>query len=88
MHNQSINQSNFYSANNPGKAKLSDTTPESVFNSKIEETVPQHQQAIGHAGVYGGMTKSKRCVFRCFLKVATEMAEWTDSLFHRDRAQE
>ena len=26
-----------------------------------------------------GKAKSKRCVFRCFLKVATEMAERTDS---------
>ena len=38
--NQSINQSNFYSANIPGKARLSGTTAKSVFNSKIEETVP------------------------------------------------
>ena len=36
----SINQSNFYSANIPGEARLSGTTAESVFNSKIEETVP------------------------------------------------
>ena len=40
--NQSIiNQSNFYSANIPGKARLSGATAESVFNSKIEETVPE-----------------------------------------------
>ena len=34
--------------------------------------------------------KSKRCVLRCFLKVATEMSEWTDSgrLFQRNGAQE
>ena len=37
---QSINQSNFYRANIPGKAKLSGATATSVFNSKIEETVP------------------------------------------------
>ena len=37
---QSINQSNFYSANIPGKAKLSGVTAKSVFNSKTEETVP------------------------------------------------
>ena len=57
----SINQSNFYSANIPGEARLS-----------------------------GGKAKSKRCVLRCLLKVATEMAERTDSerLFQRDRAQE
>ena len=36
----SINQSNFYSANIPGEAKLSGATAKSVFNSKIEETVP------------------------------------------------
>ena len=35
-----INQSNFYSANIPGKARLSGVTAESVFNSKIAETVP------------------------------------------------
>ena len=34
----------------------------------------------------GKKAKSKRCVFRYFLKVATEMTEWTDSgrLFERD----
>ena len=37
---QSINQSNFYSANIPGEARLSGVTAESVFNSKIKETVP------------------------------------------------
>ena len=37
---QSINQSNFYSANILGEARLSGATAESVFNSKIEETVP------------------------------------------------
>ena len=36
----SINQSNFYSANIPGEARLSGATAKSVFNSKIEETVP------------------------------------------------
>ena len=35
---QSI-KSNFYSANIPGKARLSGATAESVFNCKIEETV-------------------------------------------------
>ena len=38
--NQSINQSNFYSANIPNEARLSGATAKSVFNSKIEETVP------------------------------------------------
>ena len=37
--NQSINQSNLYSANIPGEPRLSGTTAESVSNSKIEETV-------------------------------------------------
>ena len=36
----SINQSNFSSANIPGKARLSGATAKSVINSKIEETVP------------------------------------------------
>ena len=39
-HNQSINQSNFYSANIPSEARLSGATAKSVFNSKIKETVP------------------------------------------------
>ena len=38
--NQSINQSNFYSAIIPSKARLSGVPAKSVFNSKIEETVP------------------------------------------------
>ena len=54
---QSINQSNFYSANIAG---------ESAFNSKLEETVSQHQLSIGLAGVYGAKAMSKRCVLRCF----------------------
>ena len=43
-----------------------------------------------HDGIYEGKAKSKRCVFRSFLKVVTEMAEWTDSgkLFQREGAQE
>ena len=45
---------------------------------------------MGSDGIYGEKAKSKRCVFRCFLKVAAEMTEWTDSgrLFQRDGAQE
>ena len=35
-----FNQSNFYSANIPYEARLSGVTAKSVFNSKIEETVP------------------------------------------------
>ena len=38
--NQSINQSNFYSADIPGEARLSGATNESVFNSKIDQAVP------------------------------------------------
>ena len=37
---KSINQSNFCSTNIPGKARLSGATAQSVFDSKIEETVP------------------------------------------------
>ena len=37
---QSINQSNFYSTNIPGEARLSGTTAKSVFNSKIDQAVP------------------------------------------------
>ena len=41
-----INQSNFYSANIPSDARLSNMTAASVFNRKIDETVPWHQQAV------------------------------------------
>ena len=44
--NQSINQSNLYNAIIPDKARLSGATDESVLNSKINETVPWHQQAV------------------------------------------
>ena len=37
---KSINQSNFYSANIPGDARLSGATAKLEFNSKIEEIVP------------------------------------------------
>ena len=79
-----INQSNFHRANIPGEARLSGMTAESVFKNKIDEAVQLHQRAIGLAGVYGGKAKSRKCVFRCFLNVATEMAERTDTsrLFH------
>ena len=59
---QSINESNIYSTNIPGEARLSDNTAESVFNSKINEPVPDHQRAIRHAGVYAGKAKAKKCV--------------------------
>ena len=87
--NQSTNQSNLYSANIPGKARLSGMTTASVFNSKIKDPAPKHQRAIGHAGVYEGRgkAKSKRCVLRCFLNVATEMAELKDSRRLFQRAQ-
>ena len=38
--NQSMNQSNFYSANIPGEVRLIGATAKSMFNSKIEETLP------------------------------------------------
>ena len=45
---------------------------------------------MGSDGIYEGKAKSKKCVFRYFLKVANELAERTDSgrLFQRDGAQE
>ena len=90
--NQSI-KSNFYSTNIPGVARLSGTTARSVFIYKVAEAILEHQQAIGHTGVYGeggGGGKSKRYVLRRLLKVATEVAEWTDSgrLFQREGVQE
>ena len=61
-----------------------------MLNSKIDEAVPQRQQVIGHAGVYGGKARSKRCALRDSLKVETEVDERTDSckLFQREVAQE
>ena len=49
--NQSINQISIaplFQAK-PGSVA---TTAESVFNSKIDETVPRHQRAVGCAGEY------------------------------------
>ena len=85
-----INQSNFYSANISGVARLSGTTSKSVLNSKIDEAVPQRQQVIGHADVCEGKARSKRYVLRQFLKVETEMDERTDSgkLFQREGSLE
>ena len=37
---QSINQSNFYSANIPGVARLSGATARSVFKYEVVEVVP------------------------------------------------
>ena len=51
MRRKSINQSNFYSANIPDVARLSGMIAKSVFNSKIDETVPWHQWAVRYAGV-------------------------------------
>ena len=62
-----------YSAKIPDIEKLSGTLSKSVLNSKIDEAVPQRQQVIRHAGVYGGMPRSKRYVLRHFLKVETEV---------------
>ena len=45
--NQSSNQTNFYSANIPGEARLSGATDKSVFISKIEETV--HGITVGES---------------------------------------
>ena len=89
LNEEFIKQSNFYSANIPGIARLSGATSTSMLNSKIDEAVPHRQQVIGHAGVYGGKARSKRYVLRHFLKVATEVDERTDSgqLFQREGVQ-
>ena len=87
---QSINQSNFYSANIPGVTRLSGATSKSVLSSKIDKAASQRQQVIGYAGVYAGKARSKRYVLRHFLKMETEVDERTDSgkLFQREGAQE
>ena len=87
---RSINQLYFYSANIAGVTRLSGATSKSVLDSKIYEAVPQRQQVIGHASVYGGKARSKTYVLKHFLKVATEVDERTDSgkLFQTEGAQE
>ena len=62
-------------------------TAKSVSNGK--KSTPRHQAAMGHAAVCGVKAKSKNCVSRCFLKVALEGAERTDSgrLLHAEGAQ-
>ena len=52
-------------------------TAKSVFNSKIDEALPGIN---GPSSKLVGKVKSKRCVLRCFLKVATEVTEQTDSV--------
>ena len=59
--------------------------------AKIQDSVQKRcQQTIGCAGIYGGKAKSKRCVFRCLLKVVVEGANRTKrrNLFHRLGLQE
>ena len=51
--NQSIKESNFYRANIPGVARLNGATAKSVFKSKVDEAISQHQRAIESAGVHG-----------------------------------
>ena len=45
-----------------------------MLNRKIDVAVPQRQQVIGYAGVYGGIGQVKN-----FLKVTTKVGERTDS---------
>ena len=61
-----------------------------MFKCEVVEVVPQHQQAVGHTGVYVGKANSKRYALRRLLKVATEVAERTDSgrLFQREGVHE
>ena len=56
--------------------------------SSRAKSMEQFHNIMGRAGVCGEKAKSKRCVSRCFLNVATEVAEWTDSgrLFQREGA--
>ena len=60
---QSINQSNFYSANIPGEATLSGATAESVFNSN-DKVMKQSHNINGSSGVLvsmgGGKAMSSR----------------------------
>ena len=78
--NQSINQSIQSSIVpiSPAKPGSVAWQPNQCSTAKSKKQFHKHQQAMGNDGIYGGKAKSKRCVFKYFLKVAFEMAEWTD----------
>ena len=78
--NQSINQSNFYSANIPGQEPGSVARqPNRCSTAKSRKQLSKINWPWGEIVSMGGKAKSKRCVFRYFLKVATELTERTDS---------
>ena len=74
-HLQSINQSNFYSANIPAEDRLSGATTKSVFNSNIEETVSVTSTGHGQWPYLwgGGWGQIKEICLQIFL----EGSNWT-----------
>ena len=80
---QSINPSNFYGANIPGVVTLRGTTTDSLLNSKVDEVVPWHQQAIGHAGVYEGKAVVKDMRFEICPK-GYKWRSWMDRQWEVD----
>ena len=78
-------------------APISPAKPDSVAQKpnrcSTAKLMKQFHNINGVSGMLESMgekAKSKRCAFRCFLEVATEMAGWTDSgrFFQKDGAQE
>ena len=86
--NQSINQASI-SPISPAKPGSVAQQPNQCSTAKLRKQFRNINRPLGSDGIYGGKAKSKRYVFRCFLKVVTELAERTDSgrLFQRDGAQ-
>ena len=63
---QLINLSNFYGASIPIKARLSGVTTESMFHSKIDETVLQHKWP----SYLWGKGKVKEMCLQMFLEIS------------------
>ena len=85
--NQSINRT-FIAPISPAKPGSVARQPNQCSTAKLRKQVRNINRPWAVTVSMGGKAKSKRCVFRYFLKVAPEMAEQTDSrrLFQRDGA--
>ena len=87
--NQLINQSNFYSANIPGEARLSGAN--SWISTQQQNRWSSFAKSTGHRVWQRLWGKAiKEMYLEMFFEGTTEMAEWTDSgrLFQRDDTQE
>ena len=87
--NQSINQT-YIAPISPAKPGSVARQPDQCSTAKSMKLFRNINRPWGVTLSMGGKAKSKRCVFSYFLKVATELAERTDSgrLFQRDVVQE